>query len=140
MKKESKQYKGQTDEIVDSNILREPGVSYNANPVANGINNWVILNGATQKPESRLTSFEKIAIIKEGICKTDLEHLKQKADLDYNQLAVILSVARATLINKKGKEKFDVSLSEKIEVWPIFTHTDTRFLTSSLPYWLSNKS
>ena len=114
MKKESKQYKGQTDEIVDSNILREPGVSYNANPVANGINNWVILNGATQKPESRLTSFEKIAIIKEGICKTDLEHLKQKADLDYNQLAVILSVARATLINKKGKEKFDVSLSEKI--------------------------
>jgi uncharacterized protein (DUF2384 family) len=61
-----------------------------------------------------MTSFEKIGMIKEGISKADLENLKEKADLDYNQLAKVLSVARATLINKKGKEKFDMVLSEKI--------------------------
>lgn len=74
----------------------------------------VILTQAAKKPESRMTSFEKIRLIKQGITKIDLENLKQKADLDYNQLAKVLSVARATLINKKGEERFDSFLSEKI--------------------------
>lgn len=73
-----------------------------------------ILNEAANKPESLMTSFEKIGMIKEGISKKDLENLKEKAGFDYNQLSKVLSVARATLINKKGNEKFDIGLSEKI--------------------------
>jgi len=80
----------------------------------NKINDWVILHNATKKPESRMTSFEKINIIREGISKKDLENLKEKTDLDYNQLSKVLSVARATLINKKGTAKFDMVLSERI--------------------------
>jgi putative toxin-antitoxin system antitoxin component (TIGR02293 family) len=86
----------------------------NKRSISNGINNWVILDNASKKPESRMTSFEKIDIIREGISKRDLEHLKQKTDLDYNQLSKVLSVARATLINKKGSAKFDMVLSERI--------------------------
>jgi putative toxin-antitoxin system antitoxin component (TIGR02293 family) len=82
--------------------------------ISNGINNWVILENASKKPESRMTSFEKIDIIREGISKKDLEHLKEKTDLDYNQLSKVLSVARATLINKKGTARFDMVLSERI--------------------------
>lgn len=82
--------------------------------VSNGLNNRVILHHASKKPESRMTSFEKIDIIREGISKEDLEHLKEKTDLDYNQLSKVLSVARATLINKKGSAKFDMVLSERI--------------------------
>ncbi|MCD6010642.1 MAG: hypothetical protein K0Q79_504 [Flavipsychrobacter sp.] len=74
----------------------------------------VILPGATTKPEGHMTTFEKIKIIKEGISKKDLEHLKDKSGLDYDQLAGALSVGRATLINKKRNEKFNPSLSEKI--------------------------
>lgn len=73
-----------------------------------------ILYEAAKKPESRMTSFEKIHMIKEGISKKDLENLKDKAGLDYNQLSKVLSVARATLINKKGNDRFDMNLSEKI--------------------------
>jgi putative toxin-antitoxin system antitoxin component (TIGR02293 family) len=86
----------------------------NKRQISNGINNWVILDHASKKPESRMTSFEKIDIIREGISKKDLEHLKEKTDLDYNQLSKVLSVARATLINKKGSAKFDMVLSERI--------------------------
>src|SRR5207245_782444 len=50
-----------------------------------------ILNKAAKKPESSMTSFEKINLIKEGISKTDLENLKDKAGLDYNQLSKVLS-------------------------------------------------
>ena len=86
----------------------------NKRQISDGINNWVILHGTSRKPESRMTSFEKIDIIREGISKKDLEHLKEKTDLDYNQLSKVLSVARATLINKKGSAKFDMVLSERI--------------------------
>ncbi len=61
-----------------------------------------------------MTSFEKIDLIRHGITKTDFEGFKQKSGLDYDQLAITLSVARATLINKKGAEKFNQTLSEKI--------------------------
>jgi putative toxin-antitoxin system antitoxin component (TIGR02293 family) len=101
-----------------SNLLvEEPtDVAYatNKRQISQGINNWVILQDASKKPESRMTSFEKIDIIRKGISKRDLEHLKEKTDLDYNQLSQVLSVARATLINKKGTAKFDMVLSERI--------------------------
>src|ERR1700733_286736 len=66
------------------------------------------------KPENHMTSFEKIDMIREGISKKDLEVFKQKTGLDYDQLAALLSVARATLINKKGRDKFNQTLSEKL--------------------------
>ncbi|MDQ6815759.1 MAG: DUF2384 domain-containing protein [Bacteroidota bacterium] len=96
--------------------LEEAATLYanNKRQISNGINNWVILDDASKKPESRMTSFEKIDIIREGISKKDLEHLKEKTELDYNQLSKVLSVARATLINKKGSAKFDMVLSERI--------------------------
>jgi len=66
------------------------------------------------KPEYHLTPFEKINMVKQGISKKALELFKQKTGLDYDQLAAIFSVARATLINKKGNAKFNQTLSEKI--------------------------
>jgi putative toxin-antitoxin system antitoxin component (TIGR02293 family) len=39
---------------------------------------------------------------------------KALAGLDYDQLARILNVARATLINKKSPERFNTDLSDKI--------------------------
>lgn len=74
----------------------------------------IILAGASDKPESHMTAIEKMDMVRTGVSKTDLENLKQKADLDYEELARALSVTRATLINKKGAEKFNVSLSERI--------------------------
>lgn len=76
----------------------------------------VILKEAAEKPESHLTSFEKIEIIKKGISKNDLERLKAKSGLDYDQLARALSVSRATLISKEKAERFNQTLSEKIVV------------------------
>ena len=76
--------------------------------------NLRVLKNSGNKPENQMTSFEKIGMIREGISKKDLENLKEKAGFDYNQLSKVLSVARATLINKKGNDKFDISLSEKI--------------------------
>jgi len=66
------------------------------------------------KAESRMTSMEKMKMVQIGVSKSDLENLKEKAALGYDTLARMLSVGRATLINKKGKEKFAPVLSEKI--------------------------
>ena len=96
----------------DISVASEPAAMYV--PDRAGVQNFVILHEAAEKPESKMSCFEKIGLIREGISKTDLEHLKDKADLDYNQLSKVLSVARATLINKKGSAKFDAGLSEKI--------------------------
>ncbi|MGB8194307.1 MAG: antitoxin Xre/MbcA/ParS toxin-binding domain-containing protein [Chitinophagaceae bacterium] len=65
-------------------------------------------------PEFRMSSFEKMEIIQDGISKKALQNLKDKAVLDYDQLAQVLNVARATLINKKGNEKFSKDVSDKI--------------------------
>jgi putative toxin-antitoxin system antitoxin component (TIGR02293 family) len=74
----------------------------------------IIFKSALQLPESKMTSFQKIDMIRRGISKTDFERFKDKAGLDYDQLANALSVARATLINKKGEDKFNQALSERI--------------------------
>jgi putative toxin-antitoxin system antitoxin component (TIGR02293 family) len=77
------------------------------------INN-IILSEISKKPESAMSAFEKMGMAKTGLNKKDLETLKQKASLDYDELAQMLSVTRATLINKKGDEKFSIVLSERI--------------------------
>jgi len=74
----------------------------------------IILPNASNKPESQLTGFEKMHIVRDGVSKSDLELLKRKTALDYTMLAKALSVTRATLINKKKNEKFNAGLSEKI--------------------------
>jgi putative toxin-antitoxin system antitoxin component (TIGR02293 family) len=80
-------------------------------PMKSGI---VILPDATDKPESQMTPLEKVGIVRDGITKKDLESLKEKTALDYDKLAIALAVTRATLINKKGTEKFNGALSERI--------------------------
>lgn len=73
-----------------------------------------ILRVASLRPENHMSSFEKMEVVREGISKKDLESLKSKVALDYTELAKALSVTRATLINKKKNEKFNMALSEKI--------------------------
>ncbi len=110
----------------DGNILHDAGVMYGNGIVKNGYYNNLFQNiagkvqalsdllqgGRGQQPE--VSVFDKMEMINQGISKQEFEYLKQKSGLDYDQLSEVLSVARATLINKKGTEKFNYSLSEKI--------------------------
>jgi len=72
-----------------------------------------MLQGSNRQA-SQITAYEKIEMINKGISKKDLEFLKQKSGLGYDQLSQVFDVARATLINKKGNDTFNQSLSEKI--------------------------
>lgn len=98
-----KKAKSDAEKKSAAGIAEEPAVAYIVTPS--------LLTG---KMLPQMTAFEKIDIIKSGVSKNDLEVFKKKAALDYDQLAKALSVTRATLINKKGKEKFAMALSERI--------------------------
>jgi len=74
----------------------------------------IILSGSFKKPESKMSPIEKMERLQVGISKKELETLKIRAELDYDKLANLLSVTRATLINKPTTEKFNPSLSERI--------------------------
>ena len=74
----------------------------------------LILSGSTGLPENSLTTFQKIRMVDKGIAKHDLNKFKERAGWDYNQLSDILGVARAKLIAKKGDERFDKQVSERI--------------------------
>jgi putative toxin-antitoxin system antitoxin component (TIGR02293 family) len=78
------------------------------------ISGFVVIMDPATKPENHLTALEKMSIVRVGMTKKDLESLKEKTALGYDDLARILSVTRATLINKKGDEKFSTTLSERI--------------------------
>jgi putative toxin-antitoxin system antitoxin component (TIGR02293 family) len=67
-----------------------------------------------QMPIHSLTSIQKMDIVENRISKNYLVLFKKLANLDYDALALALSVTRATLINKKGSEKFSDTISEKI--------------------------
>lgn len=94
------------DTPTDSMLVAEAAIAYGPS--------FRVLKGASDTPESHLSSFQKMEVVREGISKEDLESLKAKAGMDYTELANALSVTRATLINKKKHEKFGVALSEKI--------------------------
>ena len=66
------------------------------------------------KAENQLTATEKMELIRDGISKKELENLKEKTALGYEDLAKGLSVTKVTLISKKGNEKFNAGLSERI--------------------------
>ncbi len=72
------------------------------------------MTGGRSLPLSGMTPMQKMEISKRGVSKTYLEQFKKATALDYDELAGALSVTRATLINKKGAEKFSVPLSERI--------------------------
>jgi putative toxin-antitoxin system antitoxin component (TIGR02293 family) len=76
--------------------------------------NPIIIPGNLKKPESQMTPLEKMERSAVGISKKELEALKSRTGLDYDKLANLLSVTRATLINKLSAEKFNSSLSERI--------------------------
>jgi putative toxin-antitoxin system antitoxin component (TIGR02293 family) len=99
------------DESLNGSIVSEPEAE---RTYARNYRFDVILADASHKPESQLSAFEKMHIVRDGVSKKDLELLKEQADLDYTMLAKALSVTRATLINKKRSEKFGAGLSEKI--------------------------
>jgi len=80
---------------------------------ANGVT-VSVSKGKVTKPLHEMTGFEKIEMIRGGLSKVDLLTIKDKSGLDYGQLSVVLSTARATLINKKGDARFNRDLSEKI--------------------------
>mgnify|MGYP001363881706 CR=1 FL=1 len=67
-----------------------------------------------EMPIYSLTSSQKMVIVENRISKNYLVLFKKTANLDYDALALALSVTRATLINKKGKDKFNDTISEKI--------------------------
>lgn len=63
---------------------------------------------------SRMSSDAKIELIKEGISKNDLEALKEQTGLGYEILSHILSISRPSLINKKGEDKFNQPVSDRV--------------------------
>jgi putative toxin-antitoxin system antitoxin component (TIGR02293 family) len=73
---------------------------------------WIARSG--DAGSGRLTSTDKIGIIRAGVTKKELTLIKEEMDLDYDELSEVLSTSRATLINKKNTEKFDSRTSERI--------------------------
>lgn len=61
-----------------------------------------------------MTAYQKMQIVRGGVTKDYLTQLKKETSLDYDALARALSVTRATLINKKGEQKFNDHISEGI--------------------------
>jgi putative toxin-antitoxin system antitoxin component (TIGR02293 family) len=95
-----------------NNLLEEPAVAYRRlNPLKK-----VEAPKAIAKviPVYQWSNYDKIDAIKTGISKEELESLKEQSSLDYETLATILNVTKATLHGKKGKEKFDQYISERI--------------------------
>ena len=74
----------------------------------------IIFSGSVRKAESQMTPIEKMEKLNAGISKKELETLKTRTKLDYDKLARLLSVTRATLINKPSAEKFNTALGERI--------------------------
>jgi len=60
---------------------------------------------------------QKIAIVRTGVSKAELEKVKEETGLDYEMLSRILSVTKATLHNKKGAAKFNADISERLLVF-----------------------
>jgi len=61
-----------------------------------------------------MSVYDKINLIRAGVSKTQLEEIKKQTGLDYEALSHILSVTKATLHNKKGDEKFNPVISERL--------------------------
>lgn len=94
------------------NIVEEPAVVYRRlNPLQKATEKKL---SAKVVPIHQWSSYQKIDTIKEGISKSELENLKEQTELDYETLSKVLAVTKATLHNKKGRERFDAFVSERI--------------------------
>jgi putative toxin-antitoxin system antitoxin component (TIGR02293 family) len=99
-------------ELGSSQNVNEPIVLYETNSMV--LDFWNTIISKVSTPIFKMTSFEKMTLLGNGIKKGDLEHFKAKASLDYDKLSQALTVTRATLINKKKNETFNGNVSEKI--------------------------
>lgn len=128
MKKETKNSKVKDTNYTNEEavtVAQDAGAGYLAVAGAHYLNNLAqnfagkvqaikdMLQGGNRQA-SQITAYEKIEMINKGISKKDLEYLKEKSGLGYDQLSEVFDVARATLINKKGNDTFNQSLGEKI--------------------------
>ncbi len=91
-------------------FVNEPMLAYTSSLPSNF---WKSIISGITVPINKLTSLEKIALLQQGIKKSDLENFKTRACLDYDKLAKALSVTRATLINNKTNF-YSESISERI--------------------------
>lgn len=76
--------------------------------------NFQIKINEAMVPVYQADSFSKIDLIRLGITRDEVDHFKYRADLDYELLAKMLHVTKATLFNRKGNQRFDSSLSERL--------------------------
>lgn len=76
--------------------------------------NFTLMVHESAVPVYQADSFSKIKKIHLGATKKEVEHFKLRADLDYESLAKMLNVTKATLFNRKGTQRFDSSLSERL--------------------------
>jgi putative toxin-antitoxin system antitoxin component (TIGR02293 family) len=67
-----------------------------------------------EKPEMQMTALEKMEKARSGLGKDELNRLKMRTDLDYEKLSKALSVTKATLIRKKGDQKYSPAISERM--------------------------
>jgi putative toxin-antitoxin system antitoxin component (TIGR02293 family) len=57
---------------------------------------------------------QMIEVIEHGVTKSEVEEVKSQTGLDYETLAHILTVTKATLHNKKGNDTFNAVVSERL--------------------------
>lgn len=72
------------------------------------------INHVTIQCIHEMTPIDKMNIVRLGISKINFDKIKKYIGMDYDLLAKSLSVTRATLINKKGADKFNTKVSEGI--------------------------
>lgn len=63
---------------------------------------------------SKWGTSQKIDVIEHGVTKSEVEDVKSQTGLDYETLAHILTVTKATLHNKKGNDTFNAVVSERL--------------------------
>lgn len=73
-----------------------------------------LIYGAGLNRLYRMAASSKIDYIRNGADKKDLLSLKDRLQVDYDDLSLFLSVSRGKLISRKSNEKFDAVTSEKI--------------------------
>lgn len=108
------------------------------------LNDWVsrvppLLVPQSTIPEYFMSNMDKAKLVKEGISKVSFEYFKSIIGLDYNQMSVLLSAARNTLINKRGEEPFSFDISEKlVSLAEVYTHGLSVFENwEKLKVWLN---
>jgi putative toxin-antitoxin system antitoxin component (TIGR02293 family) len=100
--------------VAKTQVYRGKGETAFTHPAKGLLRSSAVMGPVTMKPESKMTAIEKMKATREGVSKKALEELKEKSGFDYDQLSQVLGVARTTLLNKKGADKFPPGLSEKI--------------------------